>query len=107
MFVYRTFMAGVVLLLKHAKIKPSATTIVIDVEYHGKDKILRGIFREMWSRYFKTTPDIRFRKIGKRSNAHWVAYLTMKGKRKPNVTTNKREITQLTLLHKKTKNPNA
>ena len=51
LFIYRTFMAGVTLLLKYAQLK-NLSQAVIDEEYYGKDKILKSIFLEMWSRFF-------------------------------------------------------
>lgn len=54
LFVYRTFIASVVLLIKYAKLK-NISKIVIDQEYYGQDKILKSIFLEMWSRFFTGT----------------------------------------------------
>jgi len=77
LFVYRTFIAGVVLLLKYAQLK-NPSQIVIDEEYYGKDKMLKSIFLEMWSRYFKEFPEVIFEKIGKKSKVHSVCYSVMK-----------------------------
>lgn len=46
LFVYRTFIAGIVLLLKYAQIN-NLTHITIDLEYLTQDKILTSIFLEM------------------------------------------------------------
>lgn len=81
LFVYRTFIGGAVLLLKYAQIK-NLSQIVIDEEYYGKDRVLRSIFLEMWSRYFTKVPEITFDKIGKKSKVHNICYLAMKGKDK-------------------------
>ena len=79
LFVYRTFIGGVVLLLKYAQIK-NLSQVVIDEEYYGKDKVLKSMLLEMWSRYFTEVPEITFDKIGKKSKVHNICYLAMKGK---------------------------
>jgi hypothetical protein len=82
LFVYRTFIASVVLLLKYAELN-NLIKVTIDKEYFGKEKILKSMFLEMWCRYFDQIPEISFEQIGKKSNAHNISYLTMKGKYKP------------------------
>jgi hypothetical protein len=81
LFRYRVFMAGVVLLLHHAHLK-KMPSILLDREYSGQEMIMRSMFFEMWSRYYKELPPFEIGEIGKRSAAHDVSYLTMKGKRK-------------------------
>lgn len=85
LFVYRTFIASVVLLLQRAKIN-KRVSIGIDVEYKGQDKILTSMFYEMWEKSSTDgpSPEIKFAHIGKRSPAHKISYLTSKGKIKPN-----------------------
>lgn len=83
LFVYRTFIAGVILAFKYAQIR-NISKIVIDEEYYGKDKMLKSMFLEMWSRHFTEVPEISFERIGKKSKVHEICYLTMKGKYKPN-----------------------
>jgi len=75
--VYRTFIAGVVLLLKYAQIK-NLSQVVIDEEYYGKDKMLKSMFLEMWSRFFIKIPEVSFRRIGKKAIVHNVCYTAMK-----------------------------
>ena len=96
LFVYRTFIAGVVLLVKHAQLK-NLSKIIIDEEYFGKERMLKSMFLEMWSRHFEKIPEIDFEKIGKKSGAHNISYLTMKGKRKPDRTIGFNEIKRLAL----------
>ena len=96
LFVYRTFIAGVVLLLRYAKIDNLAQ-IVIDQEYFGNERVLTSMFLEMWSRYFETIPEISFGRIGKKSNAHNISYLTMKGEYKANRILDFTEIEKLAL----------
>ena len=77
LFVYRTFIAGVVLMFKFAKLK-NLSQVVIDEEYYGKDRMLKSMFLEMWSRFFKEIPEVSFEKIGKKSKVHNVCYIAMK-----------------------------
>ena len=85
LFVYRTFIAGVVLLLYHSKLDLKENdVVVIDIEYFGKDQILASMFLEMYSRIFTKLPQIEFRTIGRKSKAHTVSYMTAKGKQKAN-----------------------
>ena len=96
LFVYRTFIASVVLLIKYAKLK-NISKIVIDLEYFGKDKLLKSIFLEMWNRFFSEIPEISFERVGKKSKVHDICYFTMKGKYKPNKVLEYKEIKRLAL----------
>ena len=96
LFIYRTFIAGVVLLFKYAQLK-NLSRVVIDEEYYGKDKMLKSMFLEMWSRFFKDIPEISFEKIGKKSKVHNVCYLAMKGKNKVDKIIRFEEIKRLAL----------
>lgn len=82
LFKFRAFVAGVVLMIKYSGFK-DISDVVIDEEYSGKEKILRSMFLEMWSGYFKKVPNFEIDNIGKKSNAHKISYYTMKGKHKP------------------------
>ena len=81
MFYYRTFAAGVALLLKRHIRKIGR--VVIDTEYAGRERMIRDMVVDMLSGQGFKLPIIEFKEIGKRSNAHTVAYLTMKRKRAP------------------------
>lgn len=96
LFVYRTFIASVVLLIKYAKLK-NISKIIIDLEYFGKDKLLKSIFLEMWSRFFSEIPEISFESVGKKSKVHDICYFTMKGKYKVNKILEYKEIRRLAL----------
>lgn len=96
LFVYRTFIAGVVLALKYAQLR-KASKIVIDEEYYGKDKLLKSMFFEMGSRFFKEIPEVSFEKIGRKSKVHEICYFTMKGKYNPDKVIGFEEIKQLAL----------
>ena len=96
LFVYRTFIAGVILLFKYAQIK-NLSQIMIDEEYYGKDKMLKSMFLEMWSRFFREIPEISFEKIGKKSKVHNVCYLVMKGRNKADKVIGFEELRRLAL----------
>ena len=96
LFVYRTFIASVVLLIKYAKLK-NISKIVIDQEYYGQDKMLKSMFLEMWSRFFKDIPEISFEGVGKKSKVHHICYFTMKGKYKINEVLEYEELRSLAL----------
>jgi len=98
LFVYRTFIAGVVLLLHYAKLNLSQSdSIVIDIEYFGKNKLLKSMFLEMYSRYFDRIPHLYFQKIGKKSGAHKISYLTSTKKRKADKLLVLQEVRKLTI----------
>jgi len=96
LFVYRTFIACVVLMFKHAQLK-NLSQVVIDEEYYGKDRMLKSMFLEMWSRFFTEVPEISFEKIGKKSKVHNICYSAMKGKDKVGRVIGFKEIKQLAL----------
>jgi len=80
-FVYRTFAAGVALLLQNYL--PKFDRIIIDQEYVGKERMIRGMIYEILGRFCDRVPEIVFKKIGRKSNAHKIAYLTACRKKKP------------------------
>lgn len=94
LFVYRTFIAGVILLIKYSKIN-NISKIIIDKEYCGKEKLLGSMFLEMWSRLFKEIPEVSFESIGKKSKAHFISYFSMKGKYKINKALEYQELKNL------------
>ncbi len=81
LFRLRTFVAGVVLLIYHAKFR-HVPSVVIDREYAGQEQNIQSMFVEMWQRHYGQAPSVSIKEIGKRSKAHDVAYFTMSGKRK-------------------------
>ena len=96
MFVYRTFIASVVLLLKHSNLK-DVFKVIIDQEYNHKEFLLRSTFLEMWSRFFDKFPEVIFQRIGKSSGTHHIAYDTMRGKFKVDRKLNFEELKKLSL----------
>ena len=98
LFIYRTFIAGVVLLLAYSSIKLSKNDIIqIDIEYSGKELMLTSMFLEMFSRLFSFTPQIQFKNIGKKSLAHQISYMTSTNRKKPNRIITYGEIGRLAL----------
>jgi len=96
LFVYRTFVAAVVLSIKHSGWK-NITDVTIDIEYKGNERQLRSIFLEMWSRVEDEVPDISFREIGKRSRAHYACYSVTIGKKEPDKKLTIGELKRLSL----------
>jgi len=96
LFVYRTFVAGIILVFRYAQLK-NLSRVVIDEEYYGKDKLLKSIFLEMWSKYFTEVPEVCFERIGKKAKVHNVCYFTMKRKYRPDRVISFKEIRYLVL----------
>ncbi|MBI4022175.1 MAG: hypothetical protein HY372_02365 [Candidatus Andersenbacteria bacterium] len=96
LFVFRTFIAGVVLTLQHAPLH-GRSSVVIDLEYPGLEKVLYSMFFEMWSRISTDMPVIEFRRVGKRSKAHEVSHKTATGQRTADKTISYEEIRPLAL----------
>lgn len=71
--------------------------IVIDKEYEGREAdIKKHLLRLIWKDYPNFDKKlIRFSNIGKKSNAHRVAYQTFIGKLAPNRILNKSEVERL------------
>jgi hypothetical protein len=83
-------------MLKYAQLK-NISKIIIDQEYFGKEKMLKSMFLEMWSRFFIEIPEISFERVGKKSKVHHLCYFTIKGKYKPDKIIKFEEIRQLAL----------
>lgn len=95
LFVYRTFAAGIVLLIKgHIK---ERDTIIIDTEYPGKGELIRDIMREMLQVSRLKEPQIYFRQIGKKSAAHRLAHRVFQKKQSADKVISLREIKELAL----------
>jgi len=93
LFVLRTFAACLTLLLRHAQIN-NTQVITIDEEYSGNDIVLKKMISEMWDRTpnICERPSLLFKRIGKHSPAHSLAYLTATGKQEVNLVLTYREI---------------
>lgn len=80
MFVYKTFAAGIVLLLNELD---TASMIVIDTEYVGHEALIRQSILELAARLKLTLEgeQIVFQSIGKTSLAHGVAIRAYRNKK--------------------------
>lgn len=96
LFRYRLFMAGVVLLVRYARID-EGVSICLDREYAGKEQMLTSMFLEMWSRFDLDVPPFEIGEIGKRSTAHDVCFQVLRKRRKPNRVLGYGELKKLTL----------
>ncbi len=96
LFMYRTFAAGLVLLLRYASFK-NLPSVTIDEEYPGHASLLRSMILEMWTRLEKEIFVFTFSRVGKRSGAHRVAHDTVIGKRKTNKLLSYSEMKRLVL----------
>lgn len=97
-FTFRMFAAGIVLLIRDHLRK--IDSIVIDQEYTGRELMIRDMIQEMLRKLRRKEPLIYFRRIGKKSGAHYVAYGTATHKRKADKILNYREIAQLVFTTK-------
>lgn len=96
LFMYRTFAAGVVLLLHHASFR-NLPSVTIDEEYPGHAQLLRSMILEMWTRLKKEVFVFTFARVGKRSGAHRVSHFTTIGKRKADKIISYGELKKLVL----------
>jgi hypothetical protein len=77
-FVFRTFAAGVVLLIRNYQ--SQITDVQIDTEYPGNEAVIKDIIVRMLHDQRIPEPNIYFRRIGKKSMAHHRAYAVAVGK---------------------------
>lgn len=81
LFVLKVFSAGIVILIQNSSLGPNEQ-IIIDKEYPGKEELLQKMIRNILLQVNKKSPEILFKQIGKKSNAHLIAHSTALGKRK-------------------------
>jgi hypothetical protein len=96
LFIYKTFAACIVILLRESKIQYNE--IVIDIEYTGKEKMIKSMIYEVLDRLYEKLPEIKFQAIGKKNKAHNLAYLTAQKKKIPNKIINFSEIKKIMSL---------
>lgn len=70
LFIYYSFSVGVYYLLEHLEQK---SYITIDLEYPGKDKIIKQFVDSLLKKNNKPDHDINFARIGNRPLAHYAA----------------------------------
>ena len=97
MFYLQLFSISLYLLLKDFVHK--LTIITIDEEYVSKNKDIKRILLNLANRDENSleSENINFRRIGKKSNAHFVAINCLRGKSKPNKIIKLQEILELIL----------
>lgn len=81
LFIYRTFAAGVFFLIR--EFLNEITDVVIDIEYPGKEKLIRDIILEFIRKNNLLEPDISFARIGRKPKVHYAAYDVFSKKKKP------------------------
>lgn len=83
MIALRMFAAGLLLLLKGQM--DSIASLTIDTEYEGKEGEIKGLLLPFILQWVPGFPKeaITFRRIGRRSSAHKLAWETHRGERKP------------------------
>jgi len=91
MFAVYLFTAGLIVLIKKSKIQNSVA--IIDLEYYGYNKIIENELNKNINQKL----EFRFSRIGKKSPAHNLAYLTFKRRIKPNYIINKSELEKIVL----------
>ena len=72
-------------------------SIIIDDEYHGKNNLVKSILLSYIRKKYPNFDEkiIRFRNIGRKSNAHHVAIETFRKEHKPNEILTKKQIWRL------------
>lgn len=70
LFVYQVFALGVYRLIRHMR---QARAIVIDIEYPGKEKMLKGMIMTLLSVHGHPEHDISFARIGSHPPVHYAA----------------------------------
>ncbi|MBU2545254.1 hypothetical protein KKC65_02280 [Patescibacteria group bacterium] len=91
-FVYRLFAILIFILIK--KYIKQIDQIIIDLEYPGKSSLIKNYLSQEIRKIRPnfSSEDIIFRRIGKKSEAHNIAYLTFKKRIKPNIVAGKGDI---------------
>ena len=91
-YTIRTFAAGLFYLIINYPKTPEQ--IIIDVEYEGKNSLIKDIIGEKDK---KLIDKISFRRIGRNSPAHILAINVFRGKKKPDKTVGLEVLRKLTL----------
>lgn len=77
LYIYRTFTAGVFLLV-HPYLA-HIDSIMCDIEWEGKNRVIADIFNEFLQKYaIEHKPTLHFQLVGKQSPAHILAWTTYK-----------------------------
>lgn len=91
-YVYKLFSILIFILVK--KYIKNISQIIIDEEYPGKAHLIKNyIMKEIADiKEDFSKEDIIFKRIGKKSKAHSIAYLTFKRKMKPSINIKSKDI---------------
>ncbi len=92
LFIYYVFAVGIYCLIKDFKSKQS---IIIDIEYPKKDKIILQIIQKLLTFYHKPLHFIHFFRIGNRPKVHYAAHDVFTGKKEVDLTVSFEEIMKL------------
>jgi len=87
------------LLIKNEKID----VLIIDREYPGQEALIRDALIALFRKNYLESPEISFQEIGKKNNAHKVAYETFLCKRKPDMLVRAEDV--LCLFYSKKQKP--
>lgn len=79
LFIYYTFAVGIYYLIKDFRTKQS---IIIDVEYQKKDRIILQIIEKLLKINVSPSHVIRFSRIGNRPRVHYAAHDVFVGKKR-------------------------
>ncbi len=90
--IIRIFAAGIVILLKAYNLK--TVSLVVDREYPGYEHALQSLIVDYGKKleFMLDAEDISIREIGKKSEAHWLAYDVFAGKKKAGRVINLHEL---------------
>lgn len=94
-FVYKLFSILIFLLIKkHIK---RIDQIIIDQEYPGKAKLIKNFLLQEIRRIKRdfSKDNIIFKRVGKKSRAHFIAYGVAIGKRKPDIEVTAKDVLEM------------
>lgn len=98
LFTLRTFTAGVCILIKdHLSV---IDRVAIDIEYVGKDDIVKDVLLEMIKKSsdkISKNFEIKFKRVGKHSDAHILALSVLRKKAKASRIVQYSELTELAI----------
>lgn len=83
LYVYTLFSLGIFYLLKNIK---GRHDIIIDLEYPGRDKLIKSLIKAFMESRNRDISYIKFSRIGNRPKAHYAAKNVFDKKVKPNYT---------------------
>lgn len=99
LYVYKTFTALIVLLLEPYLTK--IQQVYIDIEYFGKNDLLKDMIINYLQKLNLTIPEIHFQRIGNAPKVHYIAYNTFLGKTSASRNISYEEIAELIWPQKK------